>query len=198
MASLFDEYAERFDQDLTESLNYRGPELVLDAIARTGGGQGLAVLDLGCGTGLCAPGLRPLAARLDGVDLSPRMVEKAAERGLYDRLEVGELAMVLAARPGGYDLLAAADVFVYLGDLEPVLAAAHDALTPGGRLVFTTERVAGEGYDLGPHARYGHSRSYLVARAAAAGFVLELLEETATRWESGLPVPSWLAVMRRG
>ena len=90
--------------------------------------------DLGCGTGLMGPLLRPhVSGRLEGVDLSQGMVDKARAKGCYDHLAVEELVAYLdgsagqegvqCGGSGGYDLLVAADVFVYIGDLGPVFAS---------------------------------------------------------------------------
>src|SRR6185369_9393049 len=89
---LFDKYADTFDQHLRGALRYTVPELLAEAIAaaRDPDDESLMdVLDLGCGTGLIGPLLRPIAATLAGVDLSPLMIEKARERKCYDLLHVG-------------------------------------------------------------------------------------------------------------
>src|SRR5205823_1798095 len=114
MVALFDGYAEKFDEHLTGQLRYRCPELLHEAVARLNPGAGLNVLDLGCGTGLCGPLFRPLAATLTGVDLSPGMIDKARRRGVYDRLDLEDLVTALRRAPGAVDLLLAADVLVYV------------------------------------------------------------------------------------
>lgn len=194
---LFDDYADRFDQSLVEKLDYRAPNLLAAALARVlGPVEGLAVMDAGCGTGLAAPVLRPLAARLDGVDLSQAMVARAAERGLYDELVVGELVTALKGRTIAYDLVVAADVLVYLGDLEPVLAAARAALRPGGSFAFTVEKTTeAESYLLGPKQRYAHAAAYVTARAEAAGFRVALMEDAVTRRDADQDVPGLVVVL---
>jgi predicted TPR repeat methyltransferase len=196
---LFDDYAPRFDAALVGQLAYCGPQRIgalLDLLWPDA--RGLAVLDAGCGTGLAGPVLRPRAARLDGIDLSPAMVERAAQRGLYDRLDVGELVGLLADRPGSYDLIAAADVLVYFGDLAPLLGAITAALRPGGLFVATLERAEGEGgYRLGRGNRYAHGAPYLAAAAAAAGLAPLCLDPTVTRREAGADVPGWAWALRR-
>ena len=198
---LFDDYADRFDSALVDALHYRGPALLAEALERTLERKiGLAVLDAGCGTGLAAPMLRPLAATLDGLDLSPAMIAKARDRRLYDSLHEGELEEFFNLSPDRYDLIVAADVLVYLGALEPVLAAARAALRPGGLLAFTLERDddpdSGPGFRLGAGNRYAHAPAYLARAAAAAGFALVLSEPAVTRQEGGADVPGLVAVLR--
>jgi predicted TPR repeat methyltransferase len=147
--SLFDQYANHFDQHLTEVLGYKTPA-VLDALLRhVAPSSELNTVDLGCGTGLCAPYLRA-SRRLHGVDLSQQMLDKAAERKLYDELACADLTGYLAGREGAYDLAVAADVFVYIGDLAPVFRAVHAALRPGGRFCFSVEAGDGADYVLRP------------------------------------------------
>jgi len=194
---LFDDYAGHFDTALVEKLGYRGPEQMGDVLARVlDRHEGLAILDAGCGTGLAAPVLRPLATWLDGLDLSSAMIERAKRRGLYDRLEVGELISGLSARPGCYDVVVAADVLVYFGDLQPLLTAAARALKPGGVFACTLERCDDEGYRLGTGNRYAHSAAYIEAKAEESGFAVALLEPAVSRREAGADVPGWVAALR--
>ncbi|CAA7620847.1 tetratricopeptide repeat protein [Magnetospirillum sp. SS-4] len=196
---LFDDYAGTFDAALVDKLGYRAPAVLAEALGRVLGGRtGLAVLDAGCGTGLAAAVLRPLAARLDGIDLSPAMVDKARQRHLYDRLDVGELVQALAGRAGGYDLVAAADVLVYFGELAPVMAAAHSALRDGGLFAFTVERADDcASYVLGAKNRYAHAVEHIRDRAAAAGFDVAVMEPAVTRREAGADVPGLVVVLRK-
>lgn len=196
---LFDDYAGTFDSALVDKLAYRAPALLAEALAPVLDGRGgLDVLDAGCGTGLAAPVLRPLAARLDGVDLSPAMVDKARQRGLYDGLDVGELGDVLANRPGRYDLVVAADVLVYFGELAPVMAAAGGALRDGGVFAFTVECADDcTSYLLGAKNRYAHAPDYVRQRAVAAGFDVAVMGPAVTRREAGADVPGLVVVLRK-
>jgi len=158
----------------------------------------LVVLDAGCGTGLAAPTLRPLAATLHGLDLSPAMVAKARQRRLYDALYEADLENYLNRHPESYDLIVAADVMVYLGDLSAPLAAARNALHDGGTLAFTLERTEeSESYMLGAKHRYAHSRKYVAQQAEHCGFKIELLEDAVTRKDGGEDVPGLLVVLRK-
>jgi len=195
--TLFDQYAPRFDQDLA-TLGYRAPALLFDAVrALRPDAAGLAILDLGCGTGLAGQAFRPLARRLEGQDLSPRMLVQAEKRQVYDRLEEGDLLTPLNRDPAAWDLILAADVLVYLGDLHPVFAGAAQALKPGGLLAFTVEGSPDEGWALGPRGRFLHGESYLREGAQAAGLAVAHLARAELRRERGDPVGGFVTVLER-
>lgn len=198
VAALFDGYAERFDDHLTETLGYRGPQVIYDAAASALGPTAahLKILDLGCGTGLVGERFRPLARLLHGVDLSSSMVDQARAKGIYDRLVVGELAEFLSAREGVYDVIVAADVFCYLGELRGVLAACRRNLEPGGLLAFTVEADPGACYRLRATRRYAHGRGYLESASREAGLTVLRLEEAALRRQGDRPLAFYLCVTR--
>lgn len=197
--ALFDRYADRFDRDLLGKLGYAAPDLLKAAVDRLGASAGLRVLDLGCGTGLAGVSFRPLAGFLAGVDLSPRMVDKARDRALYDRLSVGDVVAALDETAEAWDLLVAADVLVYIGDLAPVFQAAATALVVGGRFAATVERAAdGEkDFALGPTRRYAHAEGYVRAMAETAGLTVRLMEPCTPRREKGVAVPGLLFIVER-
>ena len=162
VAQHFDGIAEDFDARLVTRLGYRGPQQLAALISsRLTARADLDVLDLGCGTGLCGAVLRPYARRLEGVDLSPGMLAKAAARGDYDQLRVADILARLEGQAAAWDLLVAADSFPYLGDLAPVVAGAWAALRPGGWFAFTTETTDRDGYRLLGNGRYAHGPAYL-------------------------------------
>ncbi|HWB75415.1 MAG TPA: methyltransferase domain-containing protein, partial [Nannocystaceae bacterium] len=195
----FDVFAERFDEVLRTRLEYRAPELVLQATHDALGAETreLDIADLGCGTGLCGPLLRPLARRLVGVDLSPEMLARAAGRG-YDELVDGDLAGFCSAHPMEFDLLVAADVFVYIGALVPVLEAAHTSLRARGFFVFTIERSSGESenFHLTPGGRYAHAEPYARRCLDASGFDIVSATNAPLRTELRVPVLGTVFVAR--
>lgn len=202
--TLFDQYADRFDTALREKLAYRGPELLLEAVRAACDALGRelrfgAALDLGCGTGLAGVLFAPLAERLDGVDLSPAMLEKARALGLYAALEAGEMGAALGAMPaGGLDLVIAADALCYVGDLAPIFHAARAALASGGLFAFTLETHEGEGVLLRETLRYAHAEAYVRALAQDVGLDVVLLERASTRSEKSVPVPGLVGVLAAG
>jgi predicted TPR repeat methyltransferase len=193
---LFDQFAGDYDRRMIGQLGYAAPRILLDLASLVmPGREKLAVLDLGCGTGLAGAAFRPLAARLDGIDLSPQMIEKARARGIYDDLAVAELENALAAPGSAYDLIVAADTFVYLGDLAAVLAGAAARLAPDGFLLFTTEAGPDAGFELGPKRRWRHGETYLRQAADAAGLQVAGLMRASPRHEAGRPVEGFAVAL---
>jgi predicted TPR repeat methyltransferase len=198
---LFDGMADGFDDHLCR-LEYQAPDLIAREVVTALGApaRSLEVLDAGCGTGLCGPLLRPYARRLIGVDLSPRMVDRARARRDYDELEVAELTAFLTARPASQDLIVSADTLVYFGDLRPALAAAAAALRPEGWLAFTVERGEGgeaEEFLLDRSGRYRHAEAYLRRELSRAGMTIETLRTVDLRLEGGQPVVGFLVLARK-
>ena len=199
---LFDQFSADYDNRMRGPLAYAAPEILRDLADMVMHGRAqLSILDLGCGTGLAGAAFQPLAARLDGVDLSPAMIEKARVRGIYDELTVGDIETVLAARGPPYDLILAADTLVYLGDLAPVFRGARGRLAADGYFLFTVE-AADDGFaadfSLGPKRRWRHSDAYLRAAAAAAGFAVTGLVAAAPRREANLPVAGFAVALIAG
>jgi predicted TPR repeat methyltransferase len=190
--TVFDNFAASFDAKLA-LLAYRAPALVTSMLADSGieAAKALDVLDVGCGTGLCGPLLREYAARLVGVDLSARMLDQARERAVYDQLIKGELTAELRSRRDAVDVIVSADTLVYFGALEGVVAAAAEALRPGGYFVFTVEELvnadASTDYCLRPHGRYNHSRGYVERLLTNAG-LQPAIATAELRLEAGVPV----------
>ncbi|QDV45508.1 biotin biosynthesis protein BioC [Stieleria neptunia] len=191
----FDRYAETFESHLG-TLRYSGPELLHRAVDRFESRSDLRVLDLGCGTGLCGQPFRPMAGQLIGVDLSPRMLDKAKDKNLYDALHCADVLEFLS-RPAEYDLIIAADVLIYLGDLQPVFSAAHSRIGRGGRFAFTIECSDSDDVVVSRNHRYLHSPSYVRSVIAETGWQIEVLDECTLRQERGQDVAGIVAVARR-
>ena len=193
--SLFDGYAHDFDKHLVQVLNYRAHVHLVEPLPALGR-RFTAALDLGCGTGLCAPFVRPLADWLEGVDLSGNMVAQARASGLYDAVAQADVVEFLLAASRRYDLVLAADVFIYVGALEPVFAAAARAMASGGMFCFSVEEApAGQELALQPSLRYVHSEGYIRKLAAANGFSMLQTARHAIREDQRQPIPGlfcWL------
>ncbi len=197
VVDLFDGIAAHFDQLLVGRLGYRVPERMRAAIERVAPGRRFAaVLDLGCGTGLAGVQLRPLVAQLHGVDLAPRMIEQARAKGVYDQLDVADVLDFLDGGAARYELIVAADVLIYLGELAPLFAAARRRLAPGGLLMWSVERGDDADVALRTTGRYAHGRAYLERLAAAHDLAIRAFEPIDVRHEASGVIPGWLFVLQ--
>jgi predicted TPR repeat methyltransferase len=186
--ALFDDYAADFQSHVVENLGYRGFEVLLKPLLDAGKRCGHA-LDLGCGTGLCGALIAPIADTIDGVDVSGAMLDQARNLGVYRELihaDLGEFLAATALRP---DLILAADVFIYVGELASVFRSARRILEPGGCLAFTVE-LANEGRDIQllPSLRYAHSEAYIRRLADEARFTGVRIFEAPIRHDQAKPV----------
>jgi len=194
---LFDQHAPAFDAMMRQDLDYRGPELLCEAVLQTSARSRFgAMLDLGCGTGLAGAVFRPYVDWLVGVDLSAAMIAQAQRKGLYDRLVTAELGAFLCedAAAHRYDLVLAADVFVYVSDLAPMATAAAAVLAARGLFAFSVETHDGEGALLRETLRYAHSADHVREALQYGGLTLLALTPAVTRTEKGAPVAGLIAV----
>ncbi|MFB9268271.1 methyltransferase domain-containing protein [Bradyrhizobium erythrophlei] len=197
---LFDQYAPRFENALVGDLGYRGPALLFKAVLSVRAAAKKpaffkCAIDLGCGTGLAAGAFAKNVDRFIGIDLSPRMIDKARATGLYAELEVDDMLKGISSKPdASAELILAADAMVYVADLAPVLAEARRVLVGGGVLAFTTETHDGEGVIVGEGLRYAHGAAHVRASVAAAGLTLAQLEDLWARKEDNVPAPGLVAV----
>lgn len=199
--TLFDAYAPDFETALVQRLHYQVPQLLEDMIASVEGGEDTLfsrAIDLGCGTGLMGERLRRRVSFLEGVDLSDAMLDAARAKSVYDRLDRGELVAALAARNADFDLVTAADVFMYCGALAPVFAAVARVLTPGGVFAFSVE-AADDAADmlLRSSLRYAHAPQRVLVDLAAAGLDMVETRRAVIRHDRGAPVGGFLVVARR-
>ena len=188
VASLFDQYADRFETALVDRLSYSVPEAIVAMLA---GADPLgAVLDLGCGTGLMGERIGARASRLDGLDLSDRMLSHARQKHIYDLLCQADLCDPPAEiRARRYDLITAADVLIYIGDLAPAFRLVRSLMTAGGRFAFSVEAGAeGTGYSLWPTLRYSHAPDYIEAELTLAGMRVVETCRTVLRQDRGADV----------
>ena len=198
---MYQRFSSFFEFNLREELSYEGPERLQKVIqAVLGDRRDLAVVDLGCGSGLMGLQMKPLAARMIGVDLSPEMIALARARNIYDRFDVAEITQWL--RDNGenqdhFDLIAASDCFIYFGDLRQVVIPAAKRLAPGGVLAFSVERGDQHPFRLTDSGRYTHHGQHIREAAAEAGLALACLEEGFLRMEYGEEVTAFYAALKK-
>jgi predicted TPR repeat methyltransferase len=187
--TLFDQYAARFEASLVDQLGYQGPAQIVEALLLAGRSRFDRVLDLGCGTGLMGQAIRPHAGWLEGYDISARMLAQARAKGVYDLLDKRDLSR-LELGGARFDLILAADVFIYVGALEQIVGWAAASLSPGGVLAFTLEELPeGEGdLRLRPSRRYAHAEGYVARLLDQAGFAAPRFSRATLRMDAGQPV----------
>ncbi|MDL2399209.1 methyltransferase domain-containing protein [Rhizobium mayense] len=205
---LFDDYADRFETSLVEKLGYSVPQKLAALIASTAAmlGHFRLAVDLGCGTGLFGPEIRARVDRLEGFDLSKGMLAKAADKGVYDHLGQADLSLPPplsgifygGLAPRRADLITAADVLMYLGNLESVMTIAAELAASGAVFAFSVEDAEErEGYLLRDSLRFAHSEAYVGAILAAHGFVVHNLVRSVIRMDAGKPVRGILFVTQK-
>jgi predicted TPR repeat methyltransferase len=198
--AMFDGYARIFEAHVVKTLRYDVPRQIADALGAVNPAPFGRVLDLGCGTGLVAAALTGRAEAIDGVDLSAEMIGFARAKGVYRALHIAEIGEFLArpeARAAGYELVVAADVFIYVGRLEAVFAAIREVLPPGGLFAFSLEHAEAGDCVAQPSSRYAHGAIYIDRLAAASGFALASRQPATIRQQNNRPIPGRIDVLRR-
>jgi predicted TPR repeat methyltransferase len=191
----FDSFAVGFDEKLLGVLNYRVPR-ELAALIGSHRSAFSRMLDLGCGTGLAGEHLARFGTHLVGVDLSAGMLAEAAKRPAYSALTKDEATGFLKAHPAFFDLVFAADLLIYFGRLDELMAAVAEAMIPGGIFALSIELAEHHDFEVLPSGRFAHSASYLASRTAPC-FEIVQRQATELRLEAGVPVKGQLMVLRR-
>lgn len=198
--ALFDQYARHYDLSLLEGLDYRGPQLLFDAVMAACTALGRVpwfgrALDLGCGTGLAGAVFAPRVDSLVGVDLSAAMIEQARRTGRYHQLDVADVSGFLASEnERSASLVIAADALPYCSDLAPLAGAVARVLDDGGLFGFTVETHEGNGVLLRETMRYAHGEDHVRAALADAGLDVVSLTAASSRREKSIPVPGLVVV----
>ncbi|MDX8462347.1 methyltransferase domain-containing protein [Mesorhizobium humile] len=196
--TLFDHYADGFEDSLVKKLGYGLPDFLGRSIGTARPGRFRLALDLGCGTGLMGERLRPFVDRLEGYDISAGMLRKAKAKGIYDLLAKADLQH-FSHTGDRADLVVAADVFIYLGALERIVGAVATVLAEDGIFAFSLETLAGGGdFALLPSRRYAHSEAYARRVLCANGLAVLSLESMVIRHDRRDPVEGLVIVAGKG
>ena len=209
------EWARTYEQTVQDEMDVR----LLERLRSIDWPTPRAMLDLACGTGRIAAWLRTrgVAAPIDGLDLTPEMLEVARSRGVYRRLDVADVAST-GLPAGAYDLCIQSLADEHLADLGPLYREVARLTRGGGHFVLVGYHphflMAGvpTHYDRAPGQSitirsYVHLLSDHVKAAHAAEWTLLEMDEGLVdeawlskkpRWEAykGLPI-SFVVVWRR-
>ncbi len=183
---VFDNYSSHYESSLVDKLEYRVPQKIMAAFAE----QFPAVvslphfLDLGCGSGLGAAEFRHLCGQITGVDLSPKMLELAEQKGIYHELYCGDILEFLTGCGKMYNFILAADVFTYMGDLSSVFSAVFSSCVSDGIFAFSIE-TGENNFTLQKTGRFAHSPSYIKSELTKNGWRVPHFFQTRLRREKG-------------
>ena len=186
--NLFDNYAPRFEQSLVGKLGYDIPAKIGQILRKFDRCYDRA-LDLGAGTGLMGGAIKDIAKEISGVDISENMVKIARTKNIYKNLECADINEFININNNKYDLIIAADVLVYIGELSNLFASIKKIITDNGIFIFSIELSASKELELRPHGRYGHSFEYIENLGEKHGLKVLIREETPIRLEEGNPIP---------
>lgn len=198
--ALFDAYAPTFEAHLAATLDYHVPERLMEAVQpHIPSGRFASALDLGCGTGLVGAAFGPVVDAVDGIDISPAMIQAARDKQIYRMLAAGDLVQTMRNDPafvGPYQLVTAADVFIYIGRLEAVFATVRHRLAPQGLFTFSIEEADQDGVTIRSSGRFAHGQGYILDLARDHGLVLCENRAMTVRKERGRPIAGRLFVLR--
>jgi predicted TPR repeat methyltransferase len=195
---LFDQYATFYEKHLTQHLKYQVPEKIYAQIFEEIGIEtpSLQILDLGCGTGLCGSLFRKMAKKLIGIDISEKMLTKADEKKIYDELAALDVNVALETYQHN-DIILAADVFTYIGNLSTIFEKAHEALNENGLFAFSVEKTSVEAFELQHSIRYAHSKNYLNNLIKKNNFNILRFENLILRQQRNKAVEGYLLLLKK-
>jgi SAM-dependent methyltransferase len=195
----YGEWAATYEDTVEDAMDLA----LLERVATVDWASAGAIADLGCGTGRTGAWVRTRsAAAIDGVDVTPEMLDRARERGIYRTLAVADVA-ASGLPDGAYDVVTTSLVDEHLATLEPLYAEARRLVRPGGAYVLVGfhpffimasgmpthyDRAPGEPVAIETHV---HLLSEHVAAAHAAGWTLAELHEATIDDEWIARKPRW-------
>lgn len=198
LSHLFDQYALYYDKHLKEHLQYQVPKEILESLKTNTEIENAHwnILDLGCGTGLSGILLQPFAKKLIGIDISENMLDLAEQKNIYTQLEKADISTYLA-QATGFDLIVAADVFSYHGELEVLFKEAARVLNDKGYFIFSVERGFKYPYHLQQSLRYTHSKQYLEELIQKYNFNCLSFDNLILRYQQKEAVEGYLILLQK-
>ena len=199
----FDAFASSFDSTLND-LDYQAPLLIDNELARflkQSLFKKYHILDLGCGTGLCGEYLKKYAAYkgLIGVDLSQKMLDEAEKKKVYSSLVCDDICNYLETGSYLFQVITAADVLTYFGDLTKVFVRVSKSLAPNGLFVFTISENNYNDSDffMAPSGRFVHSLGYVERALKSSGLKVLSQEQHILRNEAEKAIHGYVIVAQK-
>jgi len=198
--NVFDCFSDSFEETLAD-LDYRVPQYIADISKENLSylfHKKISILDLGCGTGLCAKRLVAIfkKALFYGVDLSSQMLKEAKKKSLYKQLICDDIERYLSEQNKKFDLIVAADVFTYFGSLKSMFFNAGLSLKKGGHIIFSISENTSSDSLWQQHisGRFLHSKKYIENILNESGFYDIKFEYCCLRKEAEKEVMGWIII----
>ncbi len=144
----YKDWAKTYDKDTVEGMGYVAPAVTADKVEALVA-RDAVILDAGCGTGLAGAALAERGfTTIDGMDISPEMLDQARAKGAYRTLQTEDMTRPLSYDSNSYDAVVCVGAFTH----AHVGPKGFDELVritrPGGPVVATIhEDVWGDGYE---------------------------------------------------
>jgi len=135
--------------------------------------------------------------RIVGVDLSDKMIATAKQKNIYDELVTRDISEYLKNTKEKFDLIIAADVFGYIGELESIFKLSKKALSQEGLFTFSVEKTRQQPFKLKSTARFAHSLEYIQTLAQQTGFKIEKWQEVIARVQNEKPLEAYVFVLTK-
>lgn len=184
---LFDRYADHFEDHLVISLKYKVPFIIKDKLKSLNLSKNSKVLDLGCGTGLLGRTIIEEYPNIVGVDISTNMIKETRKKEIYSELYISDIYEFLLQNDKKFDLIIAADVFIYIGDIETIFFELKKCLTSNGYFIFTIElssEINIKNFQLAKTGRFSHDIDYIESLCNNIGLEIVEKEEVILREEN--------------
>jgi len=200
VTAYFNDYAERYDYFLQPMHLYRS-SMICDALLslpQLKDKSGLSLLDLGCGAGEAGDLLYDITQVRVGIDLAIRMLDKARMRKCYQDLYALDIVEFVMGSDRAFDIIIAADVLPYIGDLEPFITGARNVMSSGSLFAFTVEKAEGKtSFQLHANGRYSHGQAYVQELLSHHGYDIVLQDDILLRFHMNAPVKGMLFVIKK-
>jgi predicted TPR repeat methyltransferase len=186
---VFDQFSDNYENSMIEKLQYQVPAVLFDFVLEHSGKTNFSsLLDLGCGTGLTGEHFAAHCMSMTGIDLSAKMVEIARSKKLYQDLHISEIIGFLDTAPAHpYELVIAADVLPYIGDLTELFTSVVRVVKTSTLFCFSVEDERTDAARNQPllraSGRFSHSPHYVKTCAEKTGWLVIAAQQLDLRKE---------------
>lgn len=185
---------------LSDEYEFREPDLVSGKLLSLVCGRDVScILDVGCGTGIVGERLREYGVncRLDGIDPSRDMLERAVVKCVYDGLYVSYFEDSQEILGLKYDFIVASSSVQFVGNVSEWLSVARSLLNDDGYFIFTFDFCDSADYEVNESLYFRHSPNYIACAAGAHGFSVKISEHGLRSEKTVGHVKGGVAILRK-